>query len=158
LVFGNGDGTFHAGPQFGAGRGANALVVGDLDRDERLDLAVANTDSNNVSILLNDGIWAAQPGASLTSSPSHQRIPSVTGQTLRSALSVASSAVAMTLSPQQCVAKTDRPPAETVDTAIVDHVFGAGTGEDRRQTWALARPRAGRLADDVQDLWGGIAG
>jgi hypothetical protein len=158
VLLGNGDGTFHAGPQFGVGRGANALVVGDFDRDERPDLAVANTDSNNVSVLLNDGNWPAQAGAGLSSSPAHQRVRSVTGQASISTLSVASSGVAITSPPQQSVAKTDRPPTETVDTARVDQVFGAGTGEDRHQAWALARPRAGRLADDGEDLWGGITG
>ena len=33
----------------------------------------------------------------------------------------------------------------------VDHLFAAGTGEGRRLAWALARPRATRLADDGED-------
>jgi hypothetical protein len=33
------------------------MTVHDLNRDGRSDLAVANYDGNNVSILLNDGNW-----------------------------------------------------------------------------------------------------
>ena len=40
---------------FGAGDGPISVAVGDFDGDTDLDLAVANFDSNNVSILLNNG-------------------------------------------------------------------------------------------------------
>jgi len=47
---------------FGAGLRPGAVVVGDFDGDGRLDVAVANTASNHVSVLINDtayGQWRA---------------------------------------------------------------------------------------------------
>jgi len=46
------DGTLFSSP-FATGDAPSALVTGDFDRDGRLDVAVANKDSDNVSILLN---------------------------------------------------------------------------------------------------------
>src|SRR5437867_4133779 len=59
VLLGNGDGTFQPPLTFGAGSGASAsdssVAVGDFNADGRLDLAVANSDSNNVSVLLGNG-------------------------------------------------------------------------------------------------------
>src|SRR5262249_29382797 len=40
---------------FGAGQALGALIAGDFNRDGRLDLAAANTGSNDVSVLLGNG-------------------------------------------------------------------------------------------------------
>jgi hypothetical protein len=50
-----GDGTFHAAVTYTAGTSPRAVFSADLDGDGDNDLAVANYDSDNVSILLNDG-------------------------------------------------------------------------------------------------------
>jgi hypothetical protein len=42
-------------PAFGAGTGPDSVAVGDFNGDNKLDLAVANEGSNNVSVLLGNG-------------------------------------------------------------------------------------------------------
>jgi hypothetical protein len=54
MLVGNGDGTFQAARDFGAGSGAQSVAVGDFNADGLPDLAVANVFSNNVSVLIND--------------------------------------------------------------------------------------------------------
>jgi hypothetical protein len=53
LLFNRGDGSFQSPITFPAGRTPNDAIVGDLDRDGSLDLAV--NDSNSFSIFLNRG-------------------------------------------------------------------------------------------------------
>jgi hypothetical protein len=48
-------GPLFPGAQYDAGEWPVSVAVGDLDGDERLDLAVANWRSDDVSVLLNDG-------------------------------------------------------------------------------------------------------
>ena len=58
LIFvdlGNGDGTFQASTGVGAGNGSDASAFGDFNADGRLDLAVANSSDNTVSILEQTG-------------------------------------------------------------------------------------------------------
>jgi hypothetical protein len=56
------DGTFHATPvSYVAGSTPTSVAVADLTGDGSVDLAVANSLSNNVSILLNDHSWPAGP-------------------------------------------------------------------------------------------------
>jgi hypothetical protein len=56
VIFGgNGDGTFSQVGSYSAGTDPRAAVVGDFNRDGKLDLAVANEISNDVSILLGNG-------------------------------------------------------------------------------------------------------
>src|SRR2546426_1197574 len=55
VLLGNGDGTFLAAPTFAAGNYPSSVAVGDVNGDGRLDLAVANTRSNDVSVLLGNG-------------------------------------------------------------------------------------------------------
>ena len=42
------------------------MAVGDFNGDGRPDVASANSGSNNVSVLLNDGIWPALDAPSIT--------------------------------------------------------------------------------------------
>src|ERR1044071_614648 len=59
ILFGDGAGGFSSiiatafGSPFAVGDAPSALVAGDFNRDGKLDLAVANENDNNVSILLN---------------------------------------------------------------------------------------------------------
>jgi len=59
ILLGNGDGTFTPTPGSPINLGNNlqpvAVVVGDFNNDDNLDLAVANETDNSVSILLGDG-------------------------------------------------------------------------------------------------------
>jgi hypothetical protein len=57
ILLGNGDGTFQAAVNYGVGSGSapTSVAVGDFNGDGKLDLAVANELSNNVSILLGNG-------------------------------------------------------------------------------------------------------
>jgi FG-GAP-like repeat len=50
---GNGNGTFVAATNFAAGISPVSVAIGDFNGDGRQDLAVANSNSDNVSILLN---------------------------------------------------------------------------------------------------------
>ena len=59
-VLGNGDGTFQEQARYAAGDGPIALVAGDFNGDGRQDLAVANSNSNNISVLLGDGAGSFQ--------------------------------------------------------------------------------------------------
>src|SRR5262249_10499372 len=56
VLLGNGDGTFQAARQFGAGSYPYSVAVGEVNGDGRLDLAVAKWISNGtVSVLLGNG-------------------------------------------------------------------------------------------------------
>jgi len=64
ILLGNGDGTFlpEVNIDLGSGSSNNSSVTtGDFNGDEKLDLAVANTYQNNVSILLGNGDGAFLP-------------------------------------------------------------------------------------------------
>ncbi len=54
---GNGDGTFQAQMTYTGSSGPEAIMAADFNGDERLDLAVANSGSATVSVLV--GQWAA---------------------------------------------------------------------------------------------------
>jgi hypothetical protein len=66
VLLGNGNGTFQTTPvSYITGNGPLSVAAADLNGDGRPDLAVANPGSNDVSILLNDGVWTgayAGPG------------------------------------------------------------------------------------------------
>src|SRR5204863_135567 len=55
VLLGNGNGTFAAAVNYGAGSRPNAAAICDLNGDGKLDLAVANFGSNNVSVLMGNG-------------------------------------------------------------------------------------------------------
>ncbi len=63
--FGNGDGTFAPiGDSYAVGRGSNSNVISiaDLDGDGAADISVANSQSDTVSVLLNNGAGSFQAG------------------------------------------------------------------------------------------------
>jgi len=66
VLLGNGDGTFQAPENYGAGTNPLSVAVGDFNGDGKPDLAVANNGSNNVSILLNT---TAYSGPAIVESP-----------------------------------------------------------------------------------------
>jgi len=56
VYLGYGNGTFNEGAPYPTGsNGASTLITADFNKDGHPDLAVLNTNNNNVSILLNDG-------------------------------------------------------------------------------------------------------
>jgi hypothetical protein len=55
ILLGNGDGTFQAAVDYGAGSNPSSVAVGDFNGDGKLDIVVANDGSNNVSIFLGNG-------------------------------------------------------------------------------------------------------
>jgi len=52
---GNGNGTFQKQNLFKVGSGPFSLTIGDFNHDTKLDVATANTESNNVSVLIGNG-------------------------------------------------------------------------------------------------------
>ena len=67
VLLGNGSGGFTAasGSPFAVGLSPSAVVIGDLNRDGKLDLVVANAAGNSVTVLLGDGLggFAAAVGS-----------------------------------------------------------------------------------------------
>jgi len=61
MLLGNGDGTFQPAVQYAVGLNPDGIVAGDFTGDGRLDLAVTNVGSNDVSILLGNGDGTFQP-------------------------------------------------------------------------------------------------
>ncbi len=61
VLLGHGDGTFQTVQSFPVGNRPTSVAVGDVNGDGWLDVVVPNLDSNNGSVLLNDGAWTG-PG------------------------------------------------------------------------------------------------
>jgi hypothetical protein len=55
VLLGRGDGTFAAAQSFAVGTSPNGVGLADFDGNRSLDIATANADSNDVSLLLNTG-------------------------------------------------------------------------------------------------------
>lgn len=55
VSLGNGDGTFQASQTYSTGGFAGAVAVGDVNKDGKLDIVVANSFSNTVGVLLGNG-------------------------------------------------------------------------------------------------------
>ena len=62
ILINNGEGSFSPGQQYQVGLTPNAIVAGDFNGDGVLDLAIADSGSNQVSILLGNGGGTFQPG------------------------------------------------------------------------------------------------
>ncbi len=71
ILLGHGDGTFGTATNYAVGTGPVSVALGDLNYDGKLDLAVANSGSNNVSVLLGkgDGTFVAAPNFTVGTSP-----------------------------------------------------------------------------------------
>ena len=65
VQLGNGDGTFRDAYHFAAGSGPS-LTVGDTNDDHRPDVVTAERSAGTVTVLINDGAWAAPPDPTLT--------------------------------------------------------------------------------------------
>lgn len=55
ILLGNGNGTFQAPVNYSVGSAPTSVALGDFNADGRVDLAVANSGSDNVSVLLGKG-------------------------------------------------------------------------------------------------------
>jgi hypothetical protein len=66
ILYGNGDGTFQTGWDYGVGLNPQGITSGDFNCDGKPDLAVANAGANTVSLLLGNGNGTFQAGLSLS--------------------------------------------------------------------------------------------
>ena len=68
IFLGNGDGTFNIGPQYTTSPTSDPssqnLVVGDFNQDGKLDIAVANSNTKDVGVLLGNGDGTFAPAVS----------------------------------------------------------------------------------------------
>lgn len=69
ILFGQGDGSFHAGNIYAVGRGATAVSLSDLNGDGFVDLATTNYSENTVSILLGFGDGTFKPTVNFDTGP-----------------------------------------------------------------------------------------
>ncbi len=73
VLLGNGDGSFQAPPiRYIATSTESSLAAGDVNGDGQLDLAVAGPNSDDVTILLNDGLWPSSPAGARRRQPPHR--------------------------------------------------------------------------------------
>src|SRR5205823_4390180 len=81
ILLGNGDGTFAAAVNYGAGSLPVSVAIGDFNGDGKSDVAVANDGSNNISILLGNGnaTFAAAVNYAAGSFPTSVAIGDFTG-------------------------------------------------------------------------------
>jgi hypothetical protein len=66
ILYGNGDGTFQSGLNYGTGLNPQGITSADFNCDGNADLAVANAGANRVSLLLGNGNGTFQSGLSLS--------------------------------------------------------------------------------------------
>jgi adhesin/invasin len=63
IFFSNGDGTFQPAISFGADRSPVSIESGDFNEDGAIDLAVLNSTSNNISVILNNSAFISVEGS-----------------------------------------------------------------------------------------------
>ena len=80
VLLGNGDGTFQAAVDYGVGYGPSSVAIGDLDGDSDLDLVTANSEDDDVSVLINTTTRILT--ADLTCVPSFGTVPFSTQMTV----------------------------------------------------------------------------
>ena len=79
LLLGNGDGTFQSPVTYAVGSQPLGIAAGDFNGDGRIDLAAANSGSNDVSLLLNlNGTFVA-PGSLVTNFLATPLVADLTG-------------------------------------------------------------------------------
>jgi hypothetical protein len=69
VLLGNGNGYFQSARNFAAGSSPDSVAVADLNGDGKLDLVVANHDSNDVSVLLGNGNGTFLPAVNFAAAP-----------------------------------------------------------------------------------------
>jgi uncharacterized protein (TIGR03437 family) len=82
IFLGNGDGSFGPDLSTSVGERPSSVAVGDFNGDGKLDLAVANENSNNISVLINRGsgvLLTALSAASLTATVAPESLASIFG-------------------------------------------------------------------------------
>jgi len=148
LFLGNGDGTFPAGLVQAVGNGPLAVGVADFNRDGRLDVAVANSVDNTVSILLQAP--TATPSSTAlnfsnqvvgTTSPSQQVSVTNNGSAtlVISNISI-TGANSGDFMATPCVVPAQIPPGESCNVAIVFTPTATGT---RNATLSITDNAAG---------------
>jgi hypothetical protein len=153
VLLGNGDGSFQTTPaSYAAGNVPLSVAVADLNGDGRPDLAVGNWQSNDVSILLNDGVWGGggAPGAPRSrGSLTRPRTPGIMPDPVRPLPGTTGplDGGQPPLRPEADPATTGATAAEPIGTPMpAPPVVGAELG-------APARPLLDRLFAELQGGW-----
>ncbi len=74
VLLGNGDGTFQSARHAGVGVHLQSLALGDLNRDGRTDVVLANFTRHRVSVLLGNGDGSFQPAVNYSTSLSTRSV------------------------------------------------------------------------------------
>jgi hypothetical protein len=151
VLLGNGDGSFQTTHiSYVAGMAPDALAAADFNGDSFPDLAVANYTSNDVSILLNDGVWASSPhGGPQPRRPLPRDDGALPG--LLPGQPVFSAPESAPPTPAAGVAPRASGPAEPA-VGSLDEVFAAAAGEQRSPAFS-SRPRSQTPAWERERAW-----
>ena len=81
VLLGNGDGTFQTAIPHNVGKGPTSIAAGDLDRNGKMDLVVANGQDNNVTLLLgnNNGTFTTLRSLAVGTNPKSVAIDDFNG-------------------------------------------------------------------------------
>ena len=79
VLSGRGDGTFRPSVEFSAGNSVTSVKVGDFNGDGRTDIAVPNSDTNQVSVLLNNTARPTNHSLSKTTVRENKPVGTVVG-------------------------------------------------------------------------------